>query len=116
MDLRPRCVPLEHPWPRGKCFHGRSMSHGSPILALASVKRCSCLPQRPPEATQAGERGLLWGMDDLSPALRAQALLHGTSHLQTDVGQVMAVGHIFSSKRMEQPGLPQETQTFPGAP
>lgn len=31
-------------------------------------------------------------MDDLSPALRAQAFLHGTSHLQTDVGQVMAGG------------------------
>lgn len=31
-------------------------------------------------------------MGNLSPALRAQALLHGTSHLQTDVRQVMAGG------------------------
>lgn len=116
MDLRPRLVPWNTPGHGASGFHGRSTSHGSPILAPASVKRCSCLPQRPPEATQTGERGLLWGMDDLSPALRAQALLHGTSHLQTDVGQVMAVRHIFSSKRMEQPGLPQETQTFPGTP
>lgn len=46
--------------------------------------------QRPPGATPAGERGLLWGMEDLSSALRAQALLQDTGHLQTDLGRVMA--------------------------
>lgn len=37
--------------------------------------------RRPPGANQAGERGLLWGMEDLSSALRAQALPQGTGHL-----------------------------------
>lgn len=48
-----------------------------------------------PEASRSypgWREGTSWGMGDLSPALRAQALLHGTSHLQTDVGQIMAGG------------------------
>lgn len=38
-------------------------------------------------------------MQDLSPALRAQALLERTGHLQRDAGQIMVVVPIFFSKR-----------------
>lgn len=45
----------------------------------------------------------------------AQALLQGTGHLQTDLGQVMAGGTkviLQGGVRTEQPGLSAKTQTF----